>query len=43
MGQFVQPHPQENLPFFLFRTIEIIIAVTTAVIISVIMTVAKFP
>lgn len=42
IGQFEQPHPQEDFPFFLFRTIEIIIAATIATIMSEIIIVAKF-
>lgn len=42
IGQSEQPHPQEDFPFFLFRTIEIIIAATTAMIINDIKIVAKF-
>ena len=42
MGQFEQPHPQEDFPFFLFLTVEIIIAATIATIINDIIIVAKF-
>ena len=41
-GQIEQPHPQEDFPFFLFLTVEIIIAATTATIMSEIIIVAKF-
>ena len=42
IGQLEQPHPQEDFPFFLFSTIEIIIAKITKAIISPIIIVAKF-
>lgn len=42
IGQFEQPHPQADFPFFLFLTVEIIIAATTATIISEIIIVDKF-
>ena len=42
IGQFEQPQPQEDFPFFLFFTIEIIIAATKATIMSEIIIVAKF-
>ena len=41
IGQFEHPQPQEVFPFFLFRIIEIIIAVTIAVSTKHIIIVAK--
>ena len=42
IGQFAHPHPQEDFPFFLSRTIPTIIAATTAINIAQMITVAIF-